>query len=84
MPIRFVIFVRVVVGFRFAKFGQHPAGTLGVKKGDLLMMRPAARRFVDQPDARFLKLGQPRGEIIDGVGDVVEAFASLFEEAGDG
>src|SRR5215217_1945293 len=64
--------------------GQDPAGGGGVKEGDPRAAYAGARRLVDQPDALLAQAGQRRLDVVDPVGDMVQAGTALGHEAADG
>ena len=68
---------------RFDDLGQHAAGRPRVQEGDPAVADPGPRLGVDQLDAVVAELRQRRLDVVDPVGDVVQARALALEELAD-
>jgi len=67
-----------------AELEQDPESGLGMHKGDVCAMSAWTRLVVDKLDVPFFHRFEGSGEIIDAKGDMLDAFALLFDELGDG
>ena len=59
----------------FDDLGQHAAGRPRVQEGDAAVADPGPRLGVDQLDAVVGELAERRLDVVDAVGDVVQARA---------
>jgi hypothetical protein len=65
------------------QFGEDPVAGFGVDEGDPPAVGTGAGGFIDQANATFLEIGKGGGNVIDGIGDMVDAFAAFRHEASD-
>lgn len=68
----------------FADFGENSAGAFRVEETDIEAFGTLAGALVNQADALFAKFREGVGGIVNAVSDVMDAFAALFNESGDG
>ena len=67
----------------FAKFGEHAVGAFGVNKGNLHVMGPASRLFVDHLQTGLLECINAGLDVVDAKGEMVKSFAALFKKLSD-
>lgn len=68
----------------FADFGENSASAFRVKETDVETFGTFAGALVNQTDAFFAKFRECVGGIVNAESDVMDAFATLFNESGDG
>src|SRR3954453_5313673 len=65
---------------RLDQLGERPAGRLGMQEGDAAAPDANAGLGVDQLDAGLAQLRQGRVDVLDPVGDVMDALAAAGDE----